>query len=141
MLGKPEWFSRRKYGGWGVFPKTWQGWAYIAAFVGVLAVVQILPFGSQTKVLITFIIAAIIAADTVHIMLTMPRDERERVHEAIAERNALWAMLAVLVIGVAEQTAASVVNNTVRIDPVILFALAAALLAKAATNIYLDRRD
>ena len=52
-------------------------------------------------------------------MLTMPRDEHERVHEAIAERNALWAMLAVLVIGVAEQTAASVVNNTVRIDPVI----------------------
>jgi len=27
MIGNPEWFQRRKYGGWGIFPKTWQGWA------------------------------------------------------------------------------------------------------------------
>ena len=34
MIGKPSWFQRRKYGGWGLFPRVWQGWAYLVVAVG-----------------------------------------------------------------------------------------------------------
>lgn len=36
MIAQKEWFGRRKYTGWGVTPKTWQGWVYIAVAVGLL---------------------------------------------------------------------------------------------------------
>jgi len=39
MFGKPHWF-RAKTCGWGVKPVTWQGWFYVAAWTGVIA----LPF-------------------------------------------------------------------------------------------------
>ncbi|HUE69913.1 MAG TPA: hypothetical protein VMP01_03405 [Pirellulaceae bacterium] len=39
MFGKPAWF-RPKLIGWGLKPVTWQGWAYTAAWAGVL----LLPF-------------------------------------------------------------------------------------------------
>jgi hypothetical protein len=29
MIGNPEWFTYRIFG-WGVAPKTWQGWVYVA---------------------------------------------------------------------------------------------------------------
>ena len=29
MIGKPEWFERRKYLGWGIHPKTKEGWIYL----------------------------------------------------------------------------------------------------------------
>ncbi len=141
MLGKPEWFQRRKYGGWGVSPRTWQGWLYLAVAVGVVMLVQVLPIGGQARVVTTFILAAILAVDLVHIMLTIPKDERDRIHEAFAERNALWVMLAVLTAGIGYQVAVSVVKRSYEVDPIILAALIAAVIAKAATNIYLDRRD
>ena len=68
-------------------------------------------------------------------------DERERVHEAIAERNAMWVMVAALVAGFAYRAAQASVAGQVYVDPVILVALGAGLAAKAITNIYLDRRD
>lgn len=33
MIARADWFRRRKYGGWGVSPRTWQGWAYIVAIL------------------------------------------------------------------------------------------------------------
>jgi len=54
MIGKPEWFKRRKYGGWGIFPKTWQGWVYIAAIIIPFMVFNALPFWSEkTKMIVT----------------------------------------------------------------------------------------
>jgi hypothetical protein len=141
MIGKPSWFSRRKYLGWGVFPSTWQGWAYLAVAVALISASQALPVREQARLTVTIVLAVVLAADLIHIMVAMPRDEREKVHEAIAERNALWVMLAVLVIGVGEQAAASVAHNDFRVDPIILAALVGAVLAKAVTNIYLDRND
>ena len=33
MIAKPEWFNQRKYSGWGVTPRSWQGWAYTLAII------------------------------------------------------------------------------------------------------------
>jgi len=142
MLGKPFWFQRRKYGGWGVYPKTWQGWVYIAVAVAIISLIQFIPFGdAQTKTIVTLILVAILVLDIIHIMIKIPMDERDRVHEAIAERNALWAVLGALAAGIGCQAATSAINNSVQIDPVIIVAIVAGLVAKAITNIYLDKKN
>ena len=74
-------------------------------------------------------------------MLTMKKDERERLHEAISERNALWGIILVLVIGVLYQIITSTINQKPTIDPIIAIALGVGLLVKAVSNIYLDRKD
>jgi len=141
MFGKPSWFQRRKYGGWGIFPKTWQGWIYIAVAIAIFMIIQHLPFGDmQTKVVAMLVVAAIIVMDLIHIMARLPMDERDRIHEAIAERNALWAIVAALAAGIGWQTSTSAQNN-LQIDPFIIVALVVGLIAKAITNIYLDRKN
>ena len=142
MLGKPHWFKRRKYGGWGFYPCCWQGWTYLGLIILPIFLVQYLPFlGSDGRLVATFVWGAVIMADSIHIMVQMPMDEREKRHEAMAERNALWAIILALCFGVAYQTAAGAAKGTVAVDPVIIVALFAGVVIKAATNIYLDRRD
>lgn len=148
MLGKPSWFKRRKYSGWGMSPSTWQGWAYIAGIIAVVLLIQYIPMGGlenaaggQIRTIITIIVVGIIAIDTVHIMAHLPMDERDRMHEAIAERNALWAIIAALAAGVGWQAATSALNKTLQVDPVIIAALVVGLIAKAVTNIYLDKKN
>ena len=142
MLGKPQWFQRRKYLGWGIYPKTYQGWAYMAVMLALLAIIQVIPWpGENTGWILTMIWAIIFAIDIIDITVRLPRDERDRVHEAVAERNAMWIMILALVIGVGYRAAQSAVNGQVYIDPVIIIALFAGLAAKAITNIYLDHKD
>jgi hypothetical protein len=142
MLAKPEWFQRRKYAGWGVCPKTWQGWLYLAAIVAPMFIIPSIPWWSNgTRIVILFVWGALIGVDLIDIMVRMPRDERERLHEAIAERNALWVIIAVLAAGVAYRAAAGAVAGRVEIDPIIVVALVGGLLVKAATNIYLDKKN
>jgi len=99
MLGKPQWFQRRKYLGWGIYPKTYQGWVYLVAILVLFGLIQIMPGMSKDSRLVTMsILGVILFLDVIHIMLHLPRDERERFHEAVAERNALWIILLVLVV-------------------------------------------
>lgn len=93
----------------------------------------------QTMAMIVW--GVVLAADVVDIMIRMPRDEREKLHEAIAERNALWAMIAALAAGLAYRAAVSAVDGKVYIDPVIAFAIVVGLIVKAASNIYLERKN
>ncbi len=37
MFGKPQWFKPKTWG-WGVHPVTWQGWAWVAGWLGVMLV-------------------------------------------------------------------------------------------------------
>ena len=85
--------------------------------------------------------ALIIGFDFVDIMIHLPKDERDRIHEAIAERNALWVIITVLAIGLAYQVANGIVEHTTKIDPVILIAICAGLIAKIISNIYLDKKN
>ncbi len=141
MIGNPTWFCRRKYTGWGVTPCTWQGWAYVGVFIAMVGIVQLLPLADTVKIGATIGIAALLCIDVIDIMRKIKKDERETLHEAIAERNALWVMLAVLVTGVGYEAASSSVTGTITVNPVILIALGGAVIAKAVTNLYLDKKD
>ena len=80
MIGKPEWFQRRKYSGWGIVPKTWQGYVYIAVMIIPLIFFHALPYWSATtKTIVTIILAVIFGIDVIDIMIRMKRDERERI--------------------------------------------------------------
>lgn len=143
MIGNPKWFARRKYTGWGFTPKTWQGWAYIIVMILPFTLIASLRMAGTGVMVFMIIWAFIFAADFIHIISHLPKDERERIHEAIAERNALWTMLAVLIIALAYQTASGIAAHatTPTFDPFILAAIIAATIVKMATNMYLDQND
>lgn len=142
MIGKPEWFARRKYTGWGITPKTWQGWLYIALIILPFAIFQALPFWNiTTRIAVTAVWVLFLVIDVVDIMLRMKKDEREKIHEAIAERNALWVIMLILVIGLVYELITSSLNGKISFDPLIAVALAGAVIAKAISNFYLDRKN
>lgn len=142
MLGKAKWFTRRKYSGWGLSPKTWQGWLYILVFILLVALINYLPITQSVKLVLTISLICLLLIDVVHIMLTLKKDERETKHEAIADRNALWVMLVVLIIGILYQTVTTSLNNQVpQVDYFLIGAILAAVIMKGITNYYLDKRD
>lgn len=141
MIGKYEWFKRRKYTGWGFSPTTWQGWVYIIVMVVPIILLSNSGNVSQIKMILLIVWVAIFAVDFIDIMIHLPKDERDRMHEAISERNALWAIIIVLIIGVGYQAASGVVKGIVSVDPVIIIAIVSALLVKVVSNIYLDKKD
>jgi hypothetical protein len=142
MIGKQEWFQRRKYLGWGIAPKTKEGWYYVLAFIIFAMLIQFLPFENIIKFIITSVLILVLLIDVIHIMLTMKKDEREKIHEAIADRNALWVILLVLVVGILYQTVNSTLKGlTPEIDYFLIAALLAAVVMKSVTNMYLDKKD
>lgn len=142
MFGNPSWFARRKYGGWGVMPRTWQGWAYVAVAALPFVVFQALPFWSPSvRTAVTVFWVGLVFFDVFDIMARMPRDERDRLHEALAERNALWAAVFVLAGGYVWRAAVAGPGAPLAVDPLVIAAVVAGLVAKAVSNVYLDRRD
>ena len=142
MFGKPEWFARRKYGGWGLTPKTREGWLYIGAIILPLAIFQALPFWSANeRMLVTTGWVAFVAFDVLDIMFRMKKDERETLHEAIAERNAAWVMVVALALGILYQAVSGALSGALYIDPVLIVVLFAGLAAKAITNFKLSKEN
>lgn len=141
MIGRPEWFERRKYGGWGLHPKTWQGWVYIAIIILPLIVFQSIPvWDTATRVYVTIGWALFLLLDTGHIMLTIRRDEREYKIEAVSERNAAWTMMFILVIGAAYQVITSALQQSLKVDWFIVAALFAGLIVKSVSNLVLEKK-
>lgn len=140
MIGNPKWFSPRKYSGWGLTPNCWQGWVYIAAIALPMAIISQLSLPGFWSTGIMLAWALVFAVDFVHIFLNIKKDERDILHEAIAERNALWFMLTALVVGISYQVASGIVGNNYQIDPVIIIALIGAVVVKAITNFYLRNK-
>ncbi len=141
MIGKPEWFERRKYSGWGLHPKTWQGWAYLAVVMLPFVIFQSFPYWStEIRMVATVIWISFLLADTLHIMFTLKRDEREQKIEAISERNAAWSMMLVLVFGLLYQMITSALDQAVQIDWFLAAALIAGAIIKSVSNIVLERR-
>lgn len=143
VIGKPEWFKRRKYSGWGITPKTWQGWLYIALVIVPFAVFQSLQFWDiKTRMIVTIIWVSFLLIDVFDIMIRMKKDERDRIHEAISERNALWAIMIIIVIGILYQIISSALNPDItKIDWFLLIALIAGVIVKSISNFYLDKKD
>ena len=142
MIARKEWFQRRKYGGWGVNPKTWQGWVYIAAILLLLAVFQALPFWStQTRIIITIAWAVLLFIDIVPVMINLNRDEREHKIEALSERNAAWVMSLILVIGVFYELLTSSLNQEPSVNVFLVAALLGGVLTKSLSNYKLGRKE
>jgi hypothetical protein len=143
VIGKPEWFARRKYTGWGITPKTWQGWLYIALVIIPFAVFQSLPYWDiKIRMIVTVIWVLFLMIDVFDIMIRMKKDERDKIHEAISERNALWAIMIVIVIGILYQIITSAIDqNMTKIDWFLLIALFAGVIVKSISNFYLDKMN
>jgi len=137
MIADPKWFSPRKYGGWGATPNCWQGWAYIGLVILPFIIIPLLHLPGFWSTGLMIVWAIIFSFDLIHIMLNLKKDERDTIHEALAERNAMWFMVTILALGFAYQTAAGIINGVNQIDPIIIVAIFGALIVKAATHWYL----
>ena len=142
IIAKPEWFKRRKYTGWGATPKDWRGYLYVAIVIGIFVAFQALPFWSTTlRIIGTIAWILFLFIDHLDIIFNIGKDERERKHEAIAERNALWAIVIVLSLGLVYQIILSGLKQKLLVDPILAIALILGLIFKAISNIYLDKKD
>ena len=141
MIGRPDWFRRRKYGGWGISPKTWQGWAYMLAVILPFVIFNSLPYwDNATRLYVTAGWLAFLFLDVGHIMFTLKRDEMEEKIEAVAERNTAWVMVFALVIGIFYQVISSGLADSFYVDPFLVAALFLGMIVKTFSNIVLERR-
>ena len=74
-------------------------------------------------------------------MWKLKKDEREIMHEAIAERNAAWGMMIVITIGVFIELVYSAMNNSIYVNPFLVGALAVGVIIKSVTNYKLEREN
>ena len=140
MIAKPEWFGPRKYTGWGAFPKTREAWIYIAAVMLPFVVFQALPFWSPgLRLGVTAAWLLFLVVDMFDVMINMKKDERQAAHEAIAERNASWTMMTVIVAGLFYELIRSSLNQALMANPFLIAALFSGMLTKAWTYIRLER--
>lgn len=137
MIANPNWFKRRKYSGWGLTPATWQGWAYIIVMIVPMILISKLHLEKSVQNVLTYAWIGIFLIDFIDLFIHLRKDEREKQHESIAERNASWVMVTVLAIGIAYQSAQSALQNKNLIDPFIFITIFSGLAAKALTNWYL----
>ena len=82
MIGRPEWFSNKRYTGIGIRPKTWQGWVYIAVALGLVIFIRWQPFwdwSNQTKNILTIAWAVILVLDAIHITYLLNKKKKEDV--------------------------------------------------------------
>ena len=131
----------RKYGGWGLTPKTWQGWVYIAVMAAVtfgLMNAPMLPESVRMPLAYGWI--ALFCFDVLYMMTNLKKDEMEAKIEALAERNASWAMIAVMAVAIGYQTAQTALAGTPQIDGWLIATLVGGVIAKAVTNIWLERK-
>ena len=140
MIGKPQWFKVRKYGGWGLSPASKEGWIYIGVFFAIVMLIQSLPITETLKTAITAVLATLLVLDVVDIMFHLKKDEREVLHEALSERNAAWTMVASMVVIFGYKAISTAMSGGQNIDFVMLIPIFAGTLAKAATNLYLRNK-
>ena len=83
MFGRPEWFTYRNFG-WGIKAKTWQGWAYIGAFLALLIAPNYLPMADPLKSLARAGIFLLFLADVIIIWIQLDKvnDERQQLAPA-----------------------------------------------------------
>lgn len=142
MFARPAWFKRRKYMGWGVTPAKWQGWVYLMAFISVIAltkfILSVFHVENIYQIAIMSFLVSMMVIDLIDISFQLKKDEREILHEAIAERNVAWVLVSVLSLGLCAQIIVSIIQQKNQIDPIIVGALCLGLLAKAMSNAYLN---
>ena len=76
MIGKKEWFTSRRYTGFGLRPKTWQGWVYILVVLAVIIFIQTQNFwiwNFQTKMVLILGLIALIVSDSIHVWISLKK--------------------------------------------------------------------
>jgi hypothetical protein len=140
MIGKPEWFSPRKFG-WGLGIRTREGWMYIAAVVILMFAAMQLPIGAGLKAVAATAIAALLALDVLTIMPAVyaKLDEREQMHQLVAERNASFVAIAGIVAYALYTTMTLPIRQAEgQLLPLIGLAVVMAI-AKGATLLYMEK--
>lgn len=141
MFAKKEWFKRRKYGGWGITPKTKEGWLYILFITTPFIIFHFLPFWTdQVRIYVTVVWLLVLLIDVLPITITVERDELESKIEAIAERNSAWFMSVILVFGLLHETMTHALKGEVYFNPVIVIALLGGVLVKSVSNYILEKK-
>lgn len=142
MIGNSNWFKRRTYTGWGITPKTWQGWAYIVGVVIFILttylVIFLLGLDKKYQLIIMLSLMSLVLIDTIDIVLKIRLDERECLHEAIAERNVAWFIIFILCAGLVYQIISSILNKNLYVDPFIVIALIGGSIVKISSFWYLS---
>ncbi len=78
MIGRPDWFAKKKYTGWGIRPKTWQGWVYILVAILVIIFIYYQPWWDwslQVRRTVTLIWAGLFIADVLHIFFLISKQK------------------------------------------------------------------
>lgn len=141
MLAKAKWFQKRKYTGWGVNPKTWQGWAYIIGFIFLVTIIQSVTFlGTGAKSILSVALIVFLLVDTLQVMAKFNRDELEERNEAIAERNASWAMVLIITVGIIYPLISRGTGDIREINPFLLATLAIGFAVKAMSYLILEKK-
>lgn len=98
MIGKPEWFTYRIFG-WGVRPRTWQGWAYLAAVATSMGLIKLLPIANAIRMWCFGSLVGLVVLDVILIMTQLDKvhDEREKLQQMIIERNCSFAAVVALI--------------------------------------------
>ena len=141
MFGKPEWFTYRSTG-WGIAPKTWQGWAYVGVAIALFAALIGSPIPEGMKRILVGFLGGLLVVDAIAIWAQLGKhhDERQRLHQLIIERNgsvvAVIAVFAVIVFR-AYQNRNMIGAGTLPFDPLLLAVLGAMVLTKLISTIYL----
>ncbi len=144
MIGKPEWFTTRKFG-WGLGVRSKEGLLYILAALILVVAVSELPIDDGAKLAGAGIIVGILLVDTLHIMTKIYTglDERENKHQLIAETNAAYAGVFILAAIIVYQSVGPIFENRAP-DPAVIMPAVVTLLAmslvKGSTLFYLEHR-
>lgn len=140
MFAKAAWFNRRKYTGWGLTPRTWQGVLYILTIVIVIFFISSLSINETIKMALTGAWVIFVLVDILWVMASIKLDEREQKIEAIAERNASWAMVGSTILSIVYITTIGKNLKGIDIVPVLIFPLIIGVIVKGVSNFVLDRQ-
>jgi uncharacterized membrane protein (DUF485 family) len=145
MIGKPQWFTYRIFG-WGLRPKTKEGWYYIGVFILLLLGVAYLPIQETLKLYAMIALVVILILDTLHIMAQLPKvsDERENYHQLIIERNAsfaaIFAIIAIAFYQAFKNCAFTTNYQGLPFDMSLIIVLLVMVVAKILTTVYTKMR-
>lgn len=141
MLGKPEWFTYRSIG-WGITPRTWQGWVYVLVFISIVFLLVSLPVPNDIKNTVIGIFVGLFTLDAISVWARLGEhhDERQRLHQLIIERNcsvaAVVSIVAVMAFRSLEARGA-LVSGALPFDPLLAVVLGVMAVTKLISTIYL----
>jgi uncharacterized membrane protein len=143
MIGKPEWFTYRIFG-WGIGPKKWQSWVYLAAVGAIMGLIKLLPVTNTIRMWCFGILVGLVVLDVIHIMTRLDKehDEREKLQQMIIERNCSFAAVATLGAIAVFQTFKNqhLAKNDIPFDISILIVIAVMGIVKIISTWYVRRK-